>query len=42
MLRFYAGLSEAEMASTLGIGARTVKSTAARGSRPWLAHEGDR
>ena len=31
VLRFYVGLSEAEIASTLGISAGTVKSTAARG-----------
>jgi len=31
MLRYYAGLSEAEIAATLGISAGTVKSTAARG-----------
>jgi RNA polymerase sigma-70 factor (sigma-E family) len=31
VLRFYAGLSEAEIAATLGISAGTVKSTAARG-----------
>jgi RNA polymerase sigma-70 factor (sigma-E family) len=31
VLRYYAGLSEAEIASTLGISAGTVKSTAARG-----------
>ena len=33
VLRFYAGLSEAEIAATLGISAGTVKSTAARGPR---------
>ena len=31
VLRFYAGLSEAEIAATLGVSAGTVKSTAARG-----------
>ena len=31
VLRYYAGLSEAEIASTLGISTGTVKSTAARG-----------
>jgi len=31
VLRYYAGLSEAEIAATLGISAGTVKSTAARG-----------
>jgi len=31
VLRYYAGLSEAEIASTLGISPGTVKSTAARG-----------
>lgn len=31
VLRYYAGLSEAEIASTLGISQGTVKSTAARG-----------
>ena len=31
VLRFYVGLSEAEIAATLGISAGTVKSTAARG-----------
>jgi RNA polymerase sigma-70 factor (sigma-E family) len=31
VLRFYAGLSEAEIAATLGISPGTVKSTAARG-----------
>jgi DNA-directed RNA polymerase specialized sigma24 family protein len=31
VLRFYLGLSEAEIAATLGISPGTVKSTAARG-----------
>ena len=31
VLRYYAGLSEAEIAATLGISTGTVKSTAARG-----------
>jgi RNA polymerase sigma factor (sigma-70 family) len=31
VLRFYLGLSEAEIARTLGISAGTVKSSAARG-----------
>ena len=31
VLRYYAGLSEAEIAATLGISTSTVKSTAARG-----------
>jgi RNA polymerase sigma factor (sigma-70 family) len=31
VLRFYLGLSEAEIATTLGISPGTVKSTAARG-----------
>ena len=31
VLRYYAGLSEAEIAATLSISAGTVKSTAARG-----------
>lgn len=31
MLRYYLGLSEAEIAAVLGISAGTVKSTAARG-----------
>ena len=35
VLRYYLGLSEAEIATVLGIRTGTVKSTAARGSGVW-------